>query len=69
MFTAQGIQSPPNSFADLTLPYDETCPPPKYLSNDVLLQPLPTEKNVYLLGLEVNSEGCLVCTDQEALDK
>lgn len=63
LFTAQGIQTAPNSFSDPTLPVDATCPPPKYFSNDKLLVPLATTKSEYLKGLEMNGEGCLVCTD------
>lgn len=58
-----------NSFIDPTLPYDEACPPPKYFSMELLLTPLPTDKNDFLNGLEVNQEGSLVCTDEEALNK
>lgn len=58
-----------NSFADPNLQHDEFCPPPKYLSNQVLLKSLPVRKQEILAGLIVNDEGCLVCTDQEALEK
>lgn len=69
-FSLQGCECGPNSFADPRVPStEEHCPAPKYLSNEVVLTPLPTRKNDYLSGLQLNNEGCLVCTDQEALDK
>ena len=68
-FSIQGVSTAPNSFADPTMPFDETCPPPKYLSDELITVPLSTLKEEYLRGLLVNSEGCLVCTDQEALNK
>jgi len=51
------------------LQHEEICPPPKYIGNSVLLRPLPVLKNDILAGLVVNEEGCLVCTDLEALEK
>ena len=68
-FTQPGVRTPVNSFHDRTLPDDPECPPPKYLSKEVILRPLETAKDDLLAGLIINSEGCLVCTDQEALDK
>lgn len=68
-FTQPNVRVPTHSFADPNLNHDEPCPPPKYLSNQVLLKPLPVTKQDLLAGLVVNDEGCLVCTDQEALDK
>lgn len=68
-FTDPSVQTPINSFHDKKLPHDATCPPPKYFGNELLLKPLPTSKGDFLRGLIVNEEGCLVCTDQEALDK
>jgi len=35
----------------------------------MLLKPLPTKREDILAGLEVNEEGCLVCTDEEMLNQ
>lgn len=63
-FTLQGFKLGPNSFSDVKVPHEGDCPPPKNLSNDVLLRPLPTNKAELIAGLVINDEGCLVCTDQ-----
>ncbi len=68
-FTMQGFKLGPNSFSDVKVISEGDCPPPKNLSNDVLLRPLPTSKAELITGLVVNEEGSLVCTDQAALDK
>ncbi len=68
-FTLQGARLGQNSFSDVKVTQEGDCPPPKNLSNDVLLRPLPTNKAELITGLVVNAEGSLVCTDQEALDK
>ncbi len=68
-FTIPGTKLGPNSFSDVKVTHEGECPPPKNLSNDVLLRPLPTSKAELIAGLVVNAEGSLVCTDQEALDK
>lgn len=69
-FSLLDCECGPNSFADPNVPStDGDCPAPKYFSDEIVLQPLPVLKQDYLQGLEVNKEGCLVCTDQEALDK
>ena len=58
-----------NSFVDAFSPPDENCPPPKDIPVSMLLKPLPTKREDVLVGLEVNNEGCLVCTDEEMLNK
>ena len=58
-----------NSFADAFSPPDANCPPPKDIPVSMLLKPLPTKREDVLAGLEVNNEGCLVCTDEEMLNK
>lgn len=68
-FTLQGVRLGAFSFSDAALMTEGESPPPKYLSDEVLRQPLPTNKTELLAGLIINEEGCLVCTDQEALDK
>lgn len=35
----------------------------------MLLKPLPTKRDDILTGLEVNQDGCLVCTDEEMLNQ
>ena len=40
-----------------------------YLTEEMLLKPLPTNKEEILKGLEEQEYGGLVCTDKEALDK
>ena len=59
----------PNSFADAFSPPDENCPPPKDIPVAMLLKPLPVKREEVLAGLEVNQDGCLVCTDEEMLNK
>ena len=59
----------PNSFADPRDPIQAECPAPAHFSTKQLLQPLPSEKREILRGLEIQKDGCLVCTDQEALEK
>ena len=68
-FSQQGCIVAVNSFADPRLQHEEQPAPPKYLSNQVLLAPLPSLREEILAGLIVNEEGCLVCTDVEALEK
>ena len=58
-----------NSFADAYSPPDDECPPPKELSVALLLKPLPTKREDVLTGLEMHEDGCLVCTDEEMLNK
>lgn len=40
MSTTESV--PPFSFVDIKQKYDETCPPPIYLSDKILLTPLNT---------------------------
>ena len=35
----------------------------------MLLKPLPTKRDDVLAGLEMHEDGCLVCTDEEMLNK
>lgn len=67
--TQPGVVVPLNSFSDPKVVADETVPPPRYLSQEYILRPLPVNKAEYLQGLEVDEQGCLVCTDEEALNK
>ena len=62
-FTQSNVRTAVNSFSDPNVAADDSTPPPKYLSNEMLLRPLPVSKNEYLAGLIVNEQGCLVCTD------
>lgn len=62
-----GVFVGPNSFCDLRSPEDENCPAPKYFTDEIILQQLPTQKDKILQGLHVNQIGQLVCTDQEVL--
>ena len=48
---------------------DEQYPAPKYFTDEIILRPLPTDKDLILQGLIVNESGQLVCTDRETLQK
>ena len=52
-----------NSFADRRSAHDPECPAPKYLTEKLILAPLPDEKEEILKGLVINESGALVCTD------
>jgi hypothetical protein len=54
---------PPFSFVDIRQKYDETCPPPVYLTEKALLAPLNTKKEEILRGLDETPQGGLICVD------
>ena len=58
-----------HSFIDSRQPYNKRCPPPKYFTEDILLEELPTSKEDILRGLIEGHHGGLVCIDQEAMDR
>jgi hypothetical protein len=52
-----------HSFVDSRQPYRENCPPPKYFTHEMLLNPLPVHKDEILKGFVVPPVGGLICTD------
>ena len=53
-----------HSFVDSRQPYNNHCPPPKYMDEATLLEPLAVAKDDILRGLEYNEKnGSLVCND------
>ena len=45
-------------------------PPPKYFTQEILLAPLPSNKEDILRGLEEHAtHGGLICIDQEAMER
>ena len=63
------LSVPPNSFVESTQSYRRKCPPPVYLTNEILLTPLPTRKDEIMKGLKRPQNGGLVCNDKEAMDR
>lgn len=59
----------PHSFADSRSAFDPETPAPKHLNSAILHKKQAQTKKEALEGLEIKSDGCLVCTDQEALDR
>lgn len=59
----------PNSFLDDRSEPDELNPPPRDFADNILLRPEPNNREDVLRGLEVHPDGCLVCTDEEMLNK
>lgn len=58
------------SFADKRQPYSNESPPPKYFSNDLLLNfGLSNKKDEILKGLIIPPQGGLICVDQEAMER
>jgi hypothetical protein len=49
-----GVFVGPNSFCDSRSERDEQCPAPKYFTDEIILRPLPTDKELILQGLVVN---------------
>lgn len=62
------IGSPPFSLL-IGTKYDESCPPPTYLSIEYLNRERPTDKASQLTGYTVLQEGGLQCVDEQVLAK
>lgn len=59
----------PNSFVDSRQQHQRKCPPPKYMTEEMLLKQLPTSKEDLMKGLKEQNYGGLICVDKEAIDK
>ena len=59
------------SFVDNRQPYNKLAPPPRYYTEEEILEKfkLPQSKDEILYGMEFPECGGLVCTDQEMLNK
>ena len=60
------------SFIDTKQSYKRKAPPPKYFTDEFLLEnfgKLPTDKQKILFGFEYPKTGGLICTDEESLNK
>ena len=51
------------SFVDSRQQYIENCPPPKYLTEEMLTNPLPVHKEDILKGFITPAKGGLICID------
>lgn len=63
------VSVPPMSYVDPRQPFNEQAPPCVYLTEEILLTPLPASKDEIFKGLEEQEYGGLVCHDKEALEK
>jgi len=66
---SKSVAVPPNSFVDYRQAYCEKAPPPKYFTEEMLLNPLPVNKEDILRGMVEHPTGGLICTDAEMLER